>query len=177
VVEAIKTLIDKADYLFKQHKYHAAAKIYYELVETTLDNIQKTVFYRKAAEAYHELGSFDQEAECLLKLSNILEGEEKIDCLVSVWRTYIMAIAVFQYETGFEWKGESDNLDEAYNYTIRGYFEKAVNVLNTALLQRGVDKNRLLEKLGNECAKRQNEDGWGADQCWKTIKKAWHARD
>jgi hypothetical protein len=34
-------------------------------------------------------------------------------------------------------------------------------------------RNKLSEKLGNECAKRQNEDGWGADHCWKTIEKTW----
>ncbi|TFH14613.1 hypothetical protein E4H04_09910 [Candidatus Bathyarchaeota archaeon] len=83
-----------------------------------------------------------------------------------------MAIAVFQYDTGFEWKGESENLNGSYDETITYYFEKAVAILKTALQQRGVNKNKLLEKLGNECAKRQNEDGWGADHCWKTIERA-----
>ena len=166
-------MIEKADSLFKQYKFIEAAKIYLELADKSTEVIHKIEFIRKAAMAFHELGSYNEEAECMLQTCPLLEEEEKIECLVSVWRIYIMAIAVFQYERSFEWRGEAENLDEAYFETIEGYFEKAVAVLKGTLRQKGIDRDMLLERLGNECAKRQNEDGWAADHCRKSIEKAW----
>jgi hypothetical protein len=168
----VKFLVDEAGSLFKQYKYGEAARIYLELAETSTDSVQKIGFYRKAAEAYHELGSYDEETACMLRACHLLEGEEKIDCLVSVFRIYIVAIAVFQYDTGFEWKGEPENLHEGYDETIRGYYDKAVDVLKAARTE-NVDESRLLEKLGIECIKRQSDGGWGADHCWEAIEEAW----
>ena len=164
----------EAESLYKQHKYSEAAKIYLDLAKVTNDNSRKIILFEKAVDAFHQLGACDEESECLLNLSSLLVGGEKLNCLVSAWRVYIMAIAVFQYDSGFEWKGEPENLNVSYDEIIQGYFEKAVAILKTALDQRDVNRKELLEKLGNECAKRQNEGGWGADHCWKTIDKAWH---
>jgi hypothetical protein len=138
----------------------------------TQDTAHKTVLLRKAADTYHQLVSFDEEAQCLISLSNLLESDERIDCLVSAWRIYILAIAVFQYDTSFEWKGESENLCGSYSETIRDYFEKAVATLRTALRQRDVDRCKLREKLVDECVKRQNEGEWGSDHCRMSIEKA-----
>jgi len=168
----VKLLDDEADFLIKQLKYSEAARIYLKRAEASEDSVQKIGFYRKAAEAYHELGSFDEEVACMLRACHLVTGEAKIDCLVSVFRIYIVAIAVFQYDTGFEWKGEQENLHDGYDETIRGYYNKAVDVLKSALAE-DVNESRLLEKLRIECAKRRSEGGWGADHCWKAIEEAW----
>ena len=167
-------LSKEAETLYKKHNYREAAKIYLNLADMTQELPRKTILISKAVDAYHQMGSYDEEAECLLYLSKLLEGEEKLNCIISAWKVYIMAIAVFQYETGFEWKGDLENLNGSYDETITNYFEKAVTIIKTALQQPDVNNKALLEKLGNECAKRQNEGGWGADHCWKSIDKAWH---
>jgi hypothetical protein len=166
-------LIKKADDYFKQYKYSEAARLYETAAESAIDTSQKIALYKKAAEAYHELGSTDEEARCLVYASNLLDGEEKIDCLVLCWKAYITAIAVFQYDTSFEWKGEDENLNASYSETIDDYLGKAVGVLEKVLEVKGVDKSKLIEELGTECVKRQNEGGWGASYCWKSIEKAW----
>jgi hypothetical protein len=164
-------LADEADSLFKQYRYGEAARVYLKLAETSADNALKIGFIGRAAEAYHELGSYSEEASCTLRVCSLLEGGEKIDCLVSAFRIYILAIAVFQYDAGFEWKGEPENLHEGYDETIRGYYDKAVDVLKAAR-EENVDRSRLLEKLSVECAKRRSEGGWGAYYCWKAIEEA-----
>jgi hypothetical protein len=165
-------LVDEAGDLFSQHKYGEAAEVYLKLADASTGVPSKIGFYRKAAEAYHELGSFDQEAACLLHACRLLEGDEKIDCLVSVFRVYIVAIAVFQYDAGFEWKGEVENLHDGYDETIRCFYEKAVGVLQAARAE-ALDGNKLLEKLRVECMMRQREGGWGTHYCLEAIEEAW----
>ena len=161
-------LSKEAEVLYKNHKYLEAAKIYLDLAKAEEEPSQKIVFIGKAADAYHQMCAFDEEVECLLTLGRLREGEERINCIVSAWRVYIMAIAIFQYETGFEWKGNPENLTDSYDETITNYFDKAVSILKTALKQDAIDREVLLEKLGNECAKRENEGAWGADHCWQS---------
>jgi tetratricopeptide (TPR) repeat protein len=165
-------LTEEADLLYKQHKYGEAARIYLKLAESSADCAQKTGFYRRAAEAYHELGSFDEETACLQKTCDLLQGEERIDCLISMFNVYILAIAVYQYDTGFEWKGEPENLQEGYGETIRNYYDKAVSVLKVVRVET-TDERGLIKKLSILCDRRQSEDGWGADHCWQAIREAW----
>ena len=105
-------------------------------------------------------------------VSDFLYGEEKIDCLVLCWKVYITAIAVYQYETGFEWKGEVENLDPSYSETIQAYYSKAVDVLEIALKIKGVDKVRLLDILKAECVNKRNEGGWASSECVSSIDEA-----
>ena len=165
-------MTDSADDYFKQHKFVEAARLFEAEAELMDDASYKISLYKKAATAYHELGSFDDEAKCLMSVCSLLDGEDKIDCLVSCWKAYIMAIAVFQYETGFEWKGEVENLDGSYNETIQDYYTKAVNVLEKALKVKGVNKSRLLDMLNAECVNRRNEGGWAASECFSSIDDA-----
>jgi hypothetical protein len=172
IIELKNILIDKADEYLKQHKYSEAAKLFEAEAKSTNNAPEKIVLYKKASRAYHEYGSYDDEARCLMSACSLLDGDEKLDCLVSCWKTYITAIAVFQYDTGFEWKGEAENLHESYDETIQGYYSKAVNMLKTALKIRNVDKVRLLNVLKAECVKRHSEGGWAASECISSIDEA-----
>jgi hypothetical protein len=165
-------LIDKADEYFKQHKYSEAAKLFEAEAKSTNNVLQKIGLYKKASSAYYEDGSYDEVARCLMSACSLLDGDEKLDCLVSCWKTYITAIAVFQYDTGFEWKGEAENLHGSYNKIIQDYYTKAVNTLKTAFKIRNVDKGRLLNILNAECVKRRREGGWAASECVSSIDEA-----
>jgi len=165
-------LTNNADEYFKQHRYGEAAKLFEAEAESTNNASHKISLYKKAASAYHEHGSYDDEARCLLSASSLLEGEEKVDCLISCWKVYITAIAVFQYDTGFEWKGEVENLDDSYAETIQAYYSQAVNVLEMALKVKGVNIDSLLDTLNAECDNRRNEGGWAFSECVSSIDEA-----
>ena len=170
-------LFNNADEFLKQYKYSEAARIFEAEAESANNTSQKISLYKKASLAYHELGSYNEEARCLILVSSLLDGEEKIDVLVSCWKVYIMAIAVFQYDTGFEWKGEIENIHESYSETIQDYYFKAVKVLEIALKVKNVDKGRLLDNLSAECAKRRSEGGWAASECVSSIDEAFSVLD
>lgn len=156
----------------KLNKYSEAAKLFEAEADSTNDVPLKICRFRKAASSYHEYGSYDEEARCLMFASDLLYGEKKIDCLVSCWRVYITAIAVYQYDAGFEWKGEVENLDPSYSETIQAYYSKAVDVLQKALKVNGVDKARLLDALNAECTNRHNEGGWAASEYVSSVEEA-----
>ena len=136
------------------------------------DESQRVILYKKAAAAHHELDSYREEARCLSLACSLLEGEERVDCLVMRWGVLITAIAVYRYETSFEWKGEDVNLDPSYSETIEGYYDGAVDTLDEILRVEGVNRERLLEKLFAECVRRKSEGGWGADECFSSIDKS-----
>lgn len=163
----------EADIFYEQKQFVKAAKLYEEAAQKSMDDAQKIISYRKAASSYKELGLVDDEVRCLIQTSEFLGDQEKIDCLINCWEAYITAIAVFQYETSYEWKGQDENLNDAYFETIDAYLVKAIGILESLIQLKYVDKQRVLERLANSCAKRQNEGGWGASHCWKSIDKAW----
>ena len=165
-------MTSNADDHFKQHRCIEAAKLYEDAAQSTKEVSNKIELYKKAAAAYDEYGSYDEEVRCLMLACSLLRGEDKVDCLVLCWKAYIKAIAVFQYDTGFEWKGEIENLNPSYGETIENYYKKAVNVLEKALTVQGVNKSRLLDKLNAECEKRQGEGGWAASECFSSVKEA-----
>jgi len=165
-------LTNNADEYSKQHKYGEAAKLYEAEAESTNDASHKISLYKKAASAYHEYGSYDEEARCMMSACSLLDGDEKIECLISCWKAYITAIAVYQYDTGFEWRGEAENLDPSYSNTIQGYYSKAVNVLEIVLKIRNIDRGRLLDVLNAECVNKRNEGGWAASECFSSVNEA-----
>jgi hypothetical protein len=106
--------------------------------------------------------------------STFLQDEEKFECLIACWKTFIKAIAAYQYETSFEWKGEVENLDPSYGNTIEKYYSQAVSVLVKVFAIREKDANGLLDMLRSECAKMSNEGGWAASECISSINDAYN---
>jgi hypothetical protein len=145
------------------------AKLYEAQAISAGNDSERITLYKKAAAVHHELGSYMEEAHCLAQASKLLHGEERTECLISCWGVYITAIAVYQYEAGFEWKGEVKNLDPSYDEKLRHYYEGAIDALDKALKIEGVDRDKLLEKLDAECVRRRNEGGWGASECLSSI--------
>ncbi len=131
----------------------------------------KVELYWRAAMAYGELGAYDEKVGCLLQACGFLRGDELVDCLLACWETYIEVIAVYQYDSGFEWRGEVENLDGSYEETIESYHEKAVDVLMRAFDVGGADRRRLLERLNAECSRRRAEGGWASTECLSSIKE------
>jgi hypothetical protein len=152
------------------------AKRYEAQATLAEDDSRRVVLYKKAAAAHHELGSFVEEARCLSLACELLVGEERGDCLVSLWGVYINAIAVYRYEVGFEWKGEDENLDPFYGETIERYYNGAIDALDEALKTEGIKRDRLFEKLYADCVRRRNEGGWGASECFSSVDESFKGK-
>jgi hypothetical protein len=166
-------LLSTADDYLRHKKYSEAPKLFEEAAKSANDVKSTIAFYRKAAEAYDDLGSYEEEARCLMITSTFLQGKEKIDCLIACWKTYIKAIAVYQYEASFEWKGEVENLDPSYGKTIEKYYSQSVNVLKKVFAIRKNDVDGLLDELRSECAIMSNEGGWAVSECASSINEAY----
>ncbi len=139
--------------------------------DETINNREKLYWYRKAASTNHETGDHELEARCHLLAAELLEGMEKVDALVLCWEAYMDALVLYKFDTSFEWKGETENLDSQYGMTIDRYYNGAVDAIDKALRTKGVDKDRLLERLYAECVAKRNEGGWGADECFSSIEE------
>ena len=166
-------MIEDADRYYKNKQYVKAARLYEDSAEAATSKTQKILLYRKAIGTYRELGSTHDEVRCLLTLCSLFNGLSKIGYLLECWRAYIKAIERHKYETGFEWKGEENNLSEDYSEVIEDYLNEATKTLNIILEIPNVDSNKLLEILSEDCANRENEGGWAANECWKSIQEAW----
>ena len=162
-------MIKDADFYLKNKQYRKAAKLYEEKAETTNIKPKKILLYQKAIEAYRELGSTDNEVRCLITISRLVDGSSKIDYLLACWRAYIKAIERYKYETRFEWKGEKNNIDEDYFDIIENYLSRAIQILKIIREIPELDNVKLFEILREECVNRENEGGWAADECWKSI--------
>jgi hypothetical protein len=152
------------------------ARSYEVQAAQAVDDQQKLAFYRKAAAAYNYLGAYHEEARCLSLTCDLLKGEAKVDCLVSIWGICIKAITVYKYETSFEWKGEDENLDPRYKEILSMYYNGALDALDNALKIADVDKEKLLERLYAECVKRRNDGGWGESECFSSIDESFKKR-
>lgn len=152
------------------------ARLYEIQAAQAVDNQQKLALYRKAAATYSYLGAYHEEARCLSLTCDLLNGEAKVDCLVSIWGIYMTAITVYKYETSFEWKGEDENLDPRYKEILSMYYNGALDALDNALKIVDVDKETLLERLYAECVKRRNEGGWGESECFSSIDESFRGR-
>jgi hypothetical protein len=64
-----------ADEYLKQRKYCEAAKLFESEAESTNNVPHKIGLYKKASLAYHEYGSYDDEARCLMSICSLLDGD------------------------------------------------------------------------------------------------------
>ena len=166
-------MIEDADRYYKNKQYVKAARLYEDSAEAATSKTQKILLYRKAIGTYRELGSTHDEVRCLLTIYSLVDGLSKIDYLILCWKAYIKAIERHKYETGFEWKGEEENLVEDYSEIIDDYLNESIKILNLILEIPNVDSNKLLEILSEYCANRENEGGWAVNECWRSIQEAW----
>jgi len=107
---------------------------------------------------------------CYQNVVQLLDGEQKAECLMDSWKDLIDTIVHFEYDCSFEWRGETDGSHDSYQEDLNRYQKKAEDVLKQALSVKGVDKNRIIEKASDECQKREKEGGWGSSRCWSIIR-------
>ena len=110
---------DESDEYYKEKRFVEAARVYEMKAESTPESVEKVRLYQKAALAYKELGSTEDKVRCQLATIDYIRVEDRVNCLIECWRDYFRAVAVYQYEVSFEWKGEVNNLDPHYNERMR----------------------------------------------------------
>jgi hypothetical protein len=100
----------------------------------------------KASEAFRKPGSFNKAAGCCQKAAELLEGKGKAACLMASWKILMDAIVAFEYDCGFEWRGETNGSHDSYLNDIERYGNEATDVLRKALRIDGVDANRIIKQ-------------------------------
>jgi tetratricopeptide (TPR) repeat protein len=165
-------LITRAEAYMNKRRFSDAGRCY-EMVAAAVDDKRETVeFLRKAAEAYDKWRDSDNIARCYKEASQFLEGMEKAECLLDCWRVYISAIAEYEWECCFEWRGDNSHADDhdLYQGLIEQRQHEAENILREALSIKGVNKRKIVKQAEKECRRRKRQDGWGASRCWNIIR-------
>lgn len=169
--EQVQRFITKAEEALQNRKYIDAGRCFEKAAETTHHKTQAAKLLRKASAAYGDCGMYREADRCFQNAIQLLDGEQKAECLMECWENVIETIVHFEYDCSFEWRGETDGSHDSYQEDINRYQEKAENLLKQALSTKGVDKDRIIEIARSECRKREKEDGWGASRCWNIIRK------
>lgn len=168
--EQTKRFITEAEEALQNRKYADAGRCYEKAAESTRHKTQAAKLLRKASETYRDSGMVKEADRCFQNAVQLLDGEQKAECLMDCWKDVIETIVHFEYDCSFEWRGETDGSHDSYQEDLNRYQKKAEDVLKQALSVKGVDKNRIIEKASDECRKREKEGGWGASRCWKIIR-------
>jgi tetratricopeptide (TPR) repeat protein len=170
--ELVNRFITEAEEALQSRKYIEAGQCYEKAAETTLHNSQAGELLRKASNIYRESGRSEDADRCYHKAVQLLDGQQKAECLLDGWKDLINTIVHFEYDCSFEWRGETDGSHDSYQEDLNRYQKKAEDVLKQALNVKGVDKVRIIEKASDECRKIEKEGGWGSRRCWNTIRNA-----
>ena len=168
-MEEIKRLIQEAEIFLKQKKFSDAGRCFEKAAAITDDKREMVVLLKKAAEAFREPRSISDEIRCHLNASRLLEGNEKAESLLACWRANIQGIVDYEYDCSFEWRGETNGSHDSYLKDLDRYQKEAEKVLKQALTVKKVKKKKIIKQASNECRRREQEGGWGASRCWKTI--------
>jgi hypothetical protein len=164
-----KSLDEQAEAFLREKKFGDAGKCY-ELAAEQVDNKkQKADLLKKAAGVYNEVRMTDDAVRCLTHASGFLEKTEKAECLMDCFKVLILAIAGYEYDCGFEWRGATDGSHsddhESYQKSMQDYQENAEKIVRDALSVEGVDRAEILEQARGELRKRKDDGGWGASRC------------
>jgi tetratricopeptide (TPR) repeat protein len=168
--ELVQGLIREAEEALKNRKYIDAGRCYEKAAETIHHKSQAAKLLRKASGAYRDSGMYPEADRCYQSAVQLLNGEQKAECIMDHWKDLIDTIVHFEYDCSFEWRGETDGSHDSYQEDLNQYQKKAEDVLKQALSVKGVDKNRIIEKASDECKRREKEGGWGASRCWDIIR-------
>ena len=109
-----------------------------------------------------------QAGRCFLEASRLLDGRAKIDCHFASWKSYIDGIVREEWECGFAWRGEATEHSgdhEMHEGAIDIYVREAGQVLDRMLTDAGSERAAVLERAKAECARLEEQGGWGARRC------------
>lgn len=170
--ELAKRFITEAKAALQNRKYIDAGRCFEKAAETILQNSQAGKLFRKASKIYRESGRYKEADRCYQKAVQLLDGQQKAECLLDSWIDLIDTIVHFEYDCSFEWRGETDGSHDSYHEDLNQIQKKAEGVLRQALSVKGADKETIIEKASDECKKREKAGGWGASRCWHAIRNA-----
>ena len=170
--ELVQRFIAEADEALQNRKFMDAGRFYEKAAETTRHKKQTAKLLRKASEAYRKSGRYKEADRCYQNAVQLLDGQQKVNCLMDGWKDLINTIVHFEYDCSFEWRGETDGSHDSYQEDLNQYQKKAEDILKEALSVKGVDKDKIIKKASDECRKREKEGGWGSSRCWDIIRNA-----
>ena len=167
-----RKLVEMAEEHLRERRWDDACKCFEEVAGTEEDNATRAQLWQRAGEVYAKVRSTSDANRCYQQAAQLLDGQEKADCLMAYWRHLILAIAGCQWDCCFEWRGETDGSHDAdheyYQEAIAGYRKEAERVLEQALSIEGISTRRIIREARRECKRRQ-KDGWGAKICWSIV--------
>lgn len=168
-------LVEMAEEHLRERRSYDACTCFEEAAGTEQDNGRKAHLWQRAGDAYANVRSTENARRCYQQAAQLLDGQEKADCLLTLWRHLILEIAGCQWDCSFEWRGETDGSHDAdheyYQGAIAQYQKEAERVLHQALSIEGVRTRRIIKGAKREC-KRREKDGWGAKICWSIVAEA-----
>lgn len=168
--EDTKLLVSHAKALIQENRYTDAGRCYERASESVHDKETASELLIKASEAFKKPGSFNKAARCCQKAAELLEGKGKAACLMASWKILMDAIAEFEYDCGFEWRGESNGSHDSYLHDIESYGNEAMEVLRQTLQIEGVDANNIIKQAEEKWKEMKEGGGWGATRCWDIIR-------
>ena len=170
--EIVQRLIKEAEKAFQNTKYAEAGRYYEKAAETTHQEAQSAKLLQKAAEAYRGCGMKEDAERCFKQAVELMDGNQKAEYLLSRWKEIIKTIVAFEYDCGFEWRGETNGSHDSYLEDIRQLQKEGKDILKQALRVNGIDRNDIIEEARAECRKWEEAGGWGSRSCWEIINSA-----
>lgn len=101
----VENLIAKANDLLTKREFIDAARCLQEAAGIPEGAVERAELLERAAAVYEEYGWTEAAARCYLSAAQLLDGERKAACLLRCFRLHIEAIAEYQYDCSWEWRG------------------------------------------------------------------------
>ena len=164
-----RSLIAEAEESVGKRAFTEAGRYYERAAATAGAGKEAAELLRKAGEAHAEMLSTGDASRCYRGAGQLLDAEDKAECLIDCWRVYIRAIVAYEYECSYEWRGATDGRHDSdsaiYKDLIMETRREAEEVLRQAVNIEGVDGYAIIEQARDECRRCQREGGWGASMC------------
>jgi len=122
---------------------------------------------REQALAHRDRREYREALACHKATAGLSGRAGESEELMEAWRTCVWAIAGYEYDCGFEWRGASDGAHDedhqAHRTFIDDYRAQAVELL-VRLLGSSDARQRLglLRDAGRECGRLDDGGGWGS---------------
>ena len=95
-----------------------------------------------------------------------------LDAHLTEWIRILDELSELEYDSSFEWRGETDDSVASYSEDKRDLQLKAEDALTQASRAEGVDPYRLLARAREICQVRKEKGHWGTEQCYASIRNA-----
>jgi tetratricopeptide (TPR) repeat protein len=173
--EETESLIATATELAKNRRFAEAASRFEKAAAVAGDRKRSAGLLRMAAQAYEKTRQPEDAVRCCVEAAGLLEKTKKAECLMDGFGIYVSAIAGYEWDCGFEWRGATDGSHsddhEFYQGEIAKYQKEAEQLLRQALDIKGARRKTILRLARKEYERRRKEGGWGAARCLEIISR------